>query len=202
MNILVEFRRNKYGLVALSPVYYHGKYYRRGQFIPESYVEKGKPLPPKKIREYKREEPEKQERQETTERGKEKITTEKRKDAFRERMDVVFSGWNKKDWDNVKSIYQMQTVLTTNKVVQNTRRDEHGNAITTAEGRETYTDKATLNQSRLAWEQMKGRTYAQTRTGYTYSIKKYGLVALSPIIFRKKQYRKGQFLPKAYVSDR
>jgi len=108
-------------------------------------------------------------------------TTESARYRFRERIDIVFDDFTRKDWQDIKSLYQMKTTL---------------------DMRNTFTGNTSWNQSRLAWEITKGRTYAKLQDGYTYSYHKHGIRANTRVLYNNKWYRKGQFLPKKYRTDK
>ena len=121
-------------------------------------------------------------------RKRDRASTESDKRRFRERIDYSFKDWNKSDWKEIKTLRDMRMAL-------DMKRDENNVP--------TLGNRATLDQSRLTWEHVKGYTHHKLPDGsLIYETKRYGTVARSRVLNDGKLYRKGQFLPKKYIEKR
>jgi len=161
-----------------------GKRYRKGQFIPKQFTIHWQIKNLKQ--QQKRRETEKQRRDR---RG----TTEIDRDHMRERIEFVFKDFTQDDWDDIKSLEVMKRQLDARKTFLPTE-------YTDKQTGQKVRSNATWDQTRLTWELMKGRTYGRSKHGYTYSYTaRRGIRANERIVFNNKVYRKGQFLPKAYL---
>jgi hypothetical protein len=111
-------------------------------------------------------------------------STEKERQHYRKRIDYSFQDWSKKDWDKVRSLRDMRMAL------DNQRDPDNRPALAT---------RATLDQSRLTWEHVKGYTHRTLPDGtYTYQTEKHGTRARAEVLWKRKKYHKGQFLPTKY----
>ena len=169
-----------------------GKRYRKGQFIPKQFTIHWQIKNLKQ--QQKRLERDRQRAKEFRNRGKSfDPTPEIEKDAMRERIEFVFKDFTQDDWDDIKSLEVMKRQLDARKTFLPTE-------YTDKQTGQKVRSNATWDQTRLTWELMKGRTYGRSKHGYTYSYTaRRGIRANERIVFNNKVYRKGQFLPKAYL---
>jgi hypothetical protein len=110
---------------------------------------------------------------------------EDRLEHFRERIDFTFEDWDKEDWDQIRNLRDMRESV-------NKKSDRYN--------KPTLNRPATIDQTRLVWEHVKGYTHPKLRDGtYTFQITGYGIRARSDIVHEGKTYKKGQFIPGKYL---